>query len=114
MSGFYEDMAALAVELLDEFGGPAILNKPPVTTFDKRTGVETIVSPATSAPIVAVVGPIEVVDDQGRQLFKTIATLLVETTEGDTIIQGVMTYHVGKVTTVAPIGTPIVYLAEVS
>ncbi|WP_454883994.1 hypothetical protein [Sphingomonas oryzagri] len=113
MSGFYDDMASLAVELLGEFGGPATLNKPAVTIFDKKTGEQTVVSPATSLFVTTVVGPIEVTDDQGRQLFKTIATLLVEAAEGDTITQGVMTYRVGKVTTVAPIGTPIVYLAEV-
>lgn len=40
--------------------------------------------------------------------------MLLEPREGDTLIQGDVTWTVGKVTRVAPQGKAIVFMAEVS
>lgn len=114
--GFSQEMAALAVEMLDEFGGPAQLvsSAPAAPSFDKATGRPTAAAAPASTPVRAVVGPQEVETDDGRKETRTIATLLVEPRRGDKLVMGTQTWVVGNVTRIAPIGTPIVFFAEVS
>lgn len=113
---FYEDMAALAVEMLEEFGGDAQLVRaaPAPDAFDKRTGRATPAPAPQTIPARAVVGPQTVRADDGRTDTRTIATLIVEPLRGDQLILGSQTWVVGDVTRVAPIGTPIIFFAEVS
>ena len=114
MSEFYDEMVALAVDMLNTFGGPATLTRPAASTFDKKLGKQVITGEPSSQSVLTVVGPVEMIDDDGRKVFKTIATLLVEPREGDALTQMLRTFRIGKVTVIAPIGAPIVYLAEVA
>jgi len=113
---FYDEMAALAVEMLEEFGGDAhlIRSAPESARFDKATGRPLRAPQPTSTPVRAVVGPQEVTADDGRKDTRTIATLLVEPLRGDKLVMGSQTWVVGDVQRIAPIGTPIVFFAEVA
>ncbi|MDN8612795.1 hypothetical protein [Variovorax ginsengisoli] len=41
MSGFYDEMAAVADEILKEFGGPAVLSRVTPAAYDPTTGTTT-------------------------------------------------------------------------
>ena len=48
------------------------------------------------------------------RVSRTVATMLDQPTSGDTISMGPQLWTVGRITTIAPQGTPIIYKAEVS
>lgn len=111
-----EEFGPLAVELLAEFGAPATLSAtaPAIASFDKRTGRATVVATPAAQTVQAVVTPVDVTDEQGRQTTKTVATMTVKPNQGDKLTLGETDYIVGAVTVIAPQGQAIVYLAEVS
>ncbi|NML04273.1 hypothetical protein [Sphingomonas sp. G-3-2-10] len=111
-----EEFGPLAVELLAEFGAPATLSAtgPAIASFDKRTGRATLVTTPAAQTVQAVVTPVDVTDEQGRQTTKTVATMTAKPTQGDKLTLGEFTYTVGSVTVHAPQGQAIYYLAEVS
>ena len=113
----YDEFYPLAVEMLTEFGTDAELlatAPAPVSTAAKRAGrVAQTTSPA-SRPTKAVVGPVEVVGSDGRKSYPTLATMLAEPVEGETLNMGTSSWKIGKVTRVAPQGQAIVYMAEVA
>lgn len=115
MSDFYDDMADLAADLLNEFGRPATLTHSggAASSVAKRAGRAVTPSEIDAEDILTVVKPMKVADDEGRMLLKTVAVLLVQANVGDTIAQGQLTYRVTNVNPVAPVGQPIVYFAEV-
>lgn len=112
---FYDDMAALAVEMLAEFGIDAqLISSGPVTaSFDKATGRPKPSTPTTTT-VRVVTGPREVLDEEGRRVVRTVATLLVEPRTGDKLVIAGQPLVVGNVTVIAPVGTPIVCFAEVA
>lgn len=108
---FYEEMTLVAASLLSQFGAVATLSLS-TQTFNKQTNrVQT--STASTSACLAVVRPIEITDDQGRLLKQTQAVLNVLPVEGGKLTMGDTTWTIGKVTVVKPIGTPIIYMAEV-
>lgn len=113
---FYDNMAALAIRMLDKFGGDAQLvrSAPASEAFNKRAGRPSGSPSSTAIPVKAVVGPQDVTTDDGRIVTRTVATLLVEAQRGDKLTMGGSSWLVGNVTRIAPIGQPIIYLAEVS
>ncbi|WIA56014.1 hypothetical protein N6H05_23850 [Sphingobium sp. WTD-1] len=109
---FYEEMADLAVECLTEFGAPATLSRETVT-FDKKTNRRTavVVDPVST---LAVVDDMEVLDENtGRDVIRTIATMLHKPEVNDKLTMGDRTWIIGKVTTVQPTNLPIIHFAEV-
>lgn len=113
---FYEEMAALAVEMLAEFGGPAQLTRSAPTTgaFDKTTGRPTGSAAPTSVAVTTVVAPQAFETEDGRKEVRTVATMLTQPNHGDKLTMGSQVWIIGNVTKIAPIGTPIVFFAEVA
>jgi hypothetical protein len=113
----FDEFYPVAVEMLDEFGVDATLvsTAPAAPTAEaKRTGKAAPAPQPVSRPARAVVGPVEVTGSDGRKTLQTLATLLVEPLEGETLSMGQSSWTVGKVTRVAPQGKAIVYMAEVA
>jgi hypothetical protein len=110
---FYPFMA----DMLHEFGADATLTStaPPAPALAaKRAGRATVTQQPQSRPTRAVVGPVEVTGVDGRKSYPTLATLLTEPVEGETLIMGTSSWIIGKVTRVTPQGQPIFYMAEVA
>lgn len=114
----YAEFYPLVVEMLDEFGAPATLTSiaPAAPSLAaKRSGRA---APATETPrarpVKAAVTALEVRGDQGRLEKRSVATMLLEPREGDTLRMGDQTWTIGAVTRVAPQGKAIVFMAEVS
>lgn len=110
---FYQDMADLAAECLEEFGEAATLSRETVT-FDKKTGRRTAV---VAAPVntLAVVDDMEVLDENlGRDVIRTIATMLHKPEVNDKLTMGDRTWIIGKVTTIQPTTLAIIHFAEVT
>ena len=113
----YDEFYPLALEMLDEFGADAQLSRPgaetssydPVTDRYTSTGNTLVV-----LPVRTVVSEMEWQDDEGREVTRSTAILLVKPLQGDTLALGDFTYTVGAHRVVAPQGQVIVYLAEVS
>ncbi len=113
----YEEFYPLVVEMLDEFGAAATLvSSAPAapTTVAKRTGRAATSGTAQGRPVRAAVTALEVRGDQGRLERRSVATMLLEPREGDTLRMGDQTWTIGTVTKVAPQGKAIVFMAEVS
>ena len=107
----------LAVEMLEEFGGDATLvsTAPAPAAFNKQTGRPVTGAPAPqNRPVRVAVGPIDIAGVDGRLTYRTAATMLVEPREGDKLVQGDLTWIIGKVTRIAPQGQSILFIAEVS
>lgn len=115
----YAEFYPLVVEMLDEFGAAATLTAtaPAAPSLEaKRAGRAIAVtgSPATR-PTRAVVGPVAVQGVDGRKELRSMATMLVEPLEGETLTIGTgKPWVIGTVTRVAPQGKAIVFMAEVS
>jgi hypothetical protein len=112
----YAEFYPLVVEMLNEFGAKATIRATaPTAGFDKRTG-RPIAPPAALAdrPTWAVVGPVETEGVDGRRVRETVATMLHEPQQGDTLNMGETTWTLGAVTKVAPQGKAIVYMAVAS
>ena len=109
---FYANMALLAASLLAKFGAPATLTSNSHTINKQTNKMET--ASAVSTQCRAVVRPVEITDEDGREVTYTQAVLNVEPVEGGKLTLSSDTYNIGKVTVVKPIGSPIIYFAEVS
>ncbi len=115
----YNEFYPLAVEMLNEFGAAATLTAtaPAASTLsDKRAGRAL---PVTSKPATrttrAVVAPSQVVGVDGRMETRSVATMLAEPFEGETLTVGNgKPWIIGTVTRVAPQGQAIVFMAQVS
>lgn len=109
--GFSANQIALAARLLSRFGANGTLARAPAyhAGTDRMTSGD-----GTTRTVRMVVGPMETLDEQGREVFRTVAKMQVEPARGDTIVFGGTTYTVGNVTAVAPQGLPIIYFAEVA
>ncbi|MBT2244573.1 hypothetical protein JQK15_13595 [Sphingobium sp. BHU LFT2] len=112
---FYAEMADLIEELADEFLRPA--------TLIRKTAAQTAYVPGTRklAPAStvrldckAVAKPRATRLADGVLHHDTVLTLTVEPQIGDEIEQGVKTYKVTALETVAPTGVALVYRAVVS
>ena len=109
---FHEEMVALSISLLDEFGGPAQLIRS-TATFNKATGREVDATPTTT-PVIAQIAPVSAEDADGRAVTLSVATLLVEPRRGDKLVVGTRTFVVGDVDTQIAQNLPVVYKAEVA
>jgi len=114
----YDEFYPLVVEMLEEFGTKAVLHSdaPAAASLAaKRAGRAT---PAAQTPqgrtTLVAVAPMQVASDNGRMETRSIATMLLEPSEGETLVMGDVRWKVGAVTRVAPQGKAIVYMAEVS
>lgn len=109
---FYEEMADLAAEMLNEFGAAATLSRETVS-FNKATGRRTAVV-ANPIATLALVDDMEVLDENtGRDVIRTIATMLHKPEVNDKLTMGDRTWIIGKVTTLQPTNLPIIHFAEV-
>jgi hypothetical protein len=114
----YDEFYPLAVEMLDEFGADATLTAtaPAASTLDAKRAGRAIPATGTPAqrPCRAVVGPLQVLGVDGRRETRSVATMLSEPHEGETLTMGETSWVIGKVDRTAPQGKPILYTAEVS
>ncbi|MBD8699280.1 hypothetical protein IFT54_05550 [Sphingomonas sp. CFBP 13714] len=115
----YEEFYPLAVEMLDEFGAAATLTAtaPAASSLDaKRAGrALPVTGQPSSRPTRAVVAPSQIVGVDGRTETRSVATMLAEPFEGETLVIGTgKPWIVGTVTRVAPQGQAIVFMAQVS
>jgi|GEM_PF-2534558 len=113
----YDEFYPLAVELLTELGTDATLTgTAPADTSNaaKRAGRASAGGQPQGRPTKAVVGPIEVAGSDGRKTLQSVATMLAEPHEGDTLTMGSLSWQIGKVTRIAPQSQAIVYIAEVA
>ena len=114
---FYEEMAVLAAEMLDEFGAPGVLVRsgPTSSTFDKKLGRNVTTSGAPlEIPTSASVGPVEMRGVEGRLVLQTVAVTLVAPEQGDKLRWGDLTYTVGTVTALPLQGRIVAYMSEVA
>ncbi|UYY77497.1 hypothetical protein [Sphingomonas sp. R1] len=113
----YDEFYPLAIELLTELGTDATLigTAPTDTSLAaKRAGRVAAGGQPQGRPTKAVVGPIEVTGSDGRKTLQSVATMLAEPHQGDTLTMGSLSWQIGKVTRIAPQGQAIVYIAEVA
>ena len=109
---FYEEMAELAVEMLNEFGAAATLSRETVS-FDKKSNrrIAVTVDPVAT---LAVMDELEVLDENtGRLVVRTVAYLLAKPATGEILMMGDRKWTIGKVTTVQPTNLAIIHFAEV-
>ena len=114
---FYEDMAAVAIGLLADFGvdGQLVRSAPKSAYFEKATGRELPRPGPTIIPVRAATGPQSVELVEGRTVTRATATLLVEPLRGDQLLLGARTWVVDSVKAYEGAdGTAIAYEAGVS
>lgn len=112
------EFGPLVVEMLTEFGTKATLTRKGASLtptaeqkFDKAARAA---KQATTLTTLAVVAPQKIKNDEGRYVSASVATMLAKPVEGDTLTMGAQVWTIGEVTTVAPQGEAIVYMAVVS
>lgn len=113
----YDEFHPVALEMLSEFGADGQLSRAGAasSTYDPITDTYTSASPTTVVePVRTVISEMEWQDEQGREVTKATAILLVKPHAGDTLTQGSFAYTVGKHRVIAPQGQAVLYLAEVS
>lgn len=108
---FSQRQAALAARLLARFGANGTLT--PAPTYDPLTDRMSATG-SGAITVRMVLGPMETVDQDGREAFRTVARMQTRPERGGTIAYAGATYTVGDVTVIAPQGLPIIYQAEVS
>ncbi|MGZ0071718.1 hypothetical protein ACT9ST_08430 [Sphingobium limneticum] len=114
---FYEEMAELAAEMLEEFGTPGVLVRsgPTISQFDKKLGRNIVTtSAAQRIPVSASVGPVAVKNSEGREVLKSVAVTLSAPVQGDTLEWGDLTYTIGVVTGLPLQGKIVAYMSEVA
>lgn len=109
---FADNMIALEKRLLTRFGANGTLTSLP-TAFDPETG-RMVEVPVTTRTVRMTVGPQETLDEEGRQVFRTVASMMVKPTRGETITFARQTYTVGNVRTLYEADKPVMYVAEVT
>ena len=114
----YEEFHPLVVELLEEFGTKATLSgtAPDAAVLAAKRAGRALPKgqQAAGRPTLAVVTPVKREGDNGRLEMRSVATMLLEPHEGETLTIGSDTWNIGSVTRVAPQGKAIVYMADVS
>lgn len=114
----YDEFYPVAVEMLEEFGTTATLTSTAPaapSAAAKRSGRATPTSGAAqNRPVATIVSPLQIEGVDGRLETRSVATMLLEPREGDTLTMGAQVWKVGTVTRLAPQGQPIVFFAEVS
>jgi hypothetical protein len=112
------EFGPLVLEMLTEFGTKATLTRKGAslapTTDQKFNKAARVAKQATTQTTLAVVAPQQIKNDEGRYVSASVATLLAKPIEGDTLTMGTQVWTIGEVTSVAPQGEAIVYMAVVS
>ncbi len=106
-------------ELLDEFGSAATITRAgvadaPLPTQKFNKAARTKAAPGTISTIAVIVEPETAGNDDGARTGKSVAVMLDEPIQGDTLTIGDATYKIGKVSKTAPQGQAVYYEAEVS
>tara|TARA_R110000782_G_C14819221_1_gene413868 strand:- start:21717 stop:22073 length:357 start_codon:yes stop_codon:yes gene_type:complete len=114
---FYDDMAAVAVELLNEFGTPVVLPRVTGGSYDPVTG-ETTAGSDESATTIGLIKPYPDNLIDGTRIRSTdkmlVITAAVEPLMTDTPQMGGTTLgSVVGIKTVNPAGIPICYFVQV-
>ena len=109
---FSDRMVALEARLLARFGANGTLSgSGMVYDADLDRMVPASTTPRT---VRMVIGPSETLDEDGREVFRTVAKMQVKPERGDTIVFAGETFTVGHVNTFYEADTPVLYIAEVS
>ena len=112
MISFADRMVALETRLLARFGangqliGPSTVYDPATNSMVEATGNRRIVR--------MIVGPAETLDEEGREVFRTVAKMQTKPMRGDTIVFAGTTFEVGNVRTLYEGDKPVLYVAEVT
>jgi hypothetical protein len=116
-----DEFLPAAVELLNEFGISSTLTRRSSVTRAPTASMKFDRTARTAPEEVIVITTLAVVTPQKRTDIATgvvttrsIALMLDEPVQGDTLTLGGTTYKVGEVTVIAPQGQAIYYEAEVS
>lgn len=109
---FSDRMVALEARLLARFGANGTLT-PQGTRYDADNDLMVPVDTLPQA-VRMVVGPSETLDEQGREVFRTVAKMQTKPAQGDTIVFAGQSYTVGHVNTLYEADVPTLYVAEVS
>ena len=111
----------VATKLLTRFGTAATLTRTGVTgpvsaaaKFDREARQAAVASPVVIQTL-AIIGDEKQIDiTTGATTYTTMATMLAQPIQGDTLTLGNQSYRVGQVTTIAPQGVAIYYKCAVS
>jgi hypothetical protein len=109
---FPDRMLALEARLLERFGANGTVASSGMkydATLDRQVPVE-----ANPRTVRMTVGPAETLDEDGREVFRTVAKMQVKPVRGDTIVFAGQSYAVGNVRTLYEADVPTLYVAEVS
>ncbi|WP_343545375.1 hypothetical protein [Sphingomonas paucimobilis] len=109
---FSDNMVALEARLLTRFGAYGTLTGQG-TVYDADLD-RMVPAPASTRTVRMIVGPAETLDEEGREVFRTVAKLQTKPTKGDVIEFAGETFTVGHVNTLYEGDTPTLYIAEVS
>lgn len=117
MTTFYEDMAAVAVELLQEFGAPVTFPRESGGSFDPITGVETPGSDDSETTIGLVKPyPEKLIDGTRIQMGDRMLVLSPEvepSMDDKPMMGGAPLGNIVAITTSSPAGIPVCYFAQV-
>lgn len=111
-SAFADRMVALEKRMLDRFGANGTLESSG-KVYDADLD-EMVDGSATVSTVRMTVGPSETLDEDGREVFRTVATMQVEPVRGQKLTFAGKTYEVGNVRTLYEGDTPVIYVAEVN
>jgi hypothetical protein len=108
---FGDNMMALEARMLTRFGAFGTL-VPKGTAYD--ADLDRMVEVAGQPRNVRMtLGPSETLDEEGREVFRTVAKMQVEPVRGDEIVFAGKPYTVGNVQTLYEGDTAVLYVAEV-
>lgn len=110
---FSDRMVALETRLLVRFGANGTLTGQG-TVYD--ADLDRMVPASSAAPrtIRMTLGPAETLDEEGREVFRTVAKTQTKPMRGDTITFAGTHYSVGNVVTLYEGDVPVLYIAEVN
>ena len=112
MSAFSDRMVSLEARLLDRFGANGTLGTSEFTYNPDTNRMEP--SAGDIQTVRMTVGPAETLDEEGREVFRTVAKMQIEPRNGQTLTFAGKTYTVGNVVTLYEADVPVLYVAEVS
>lgn len=109
----YDELRAVAKDLLDEFGGAATLERR-TRTYSTATGgtTETPTNLSVKAVLLAPAGSITMAERRGETIDRTRYAIIGSDNEpkvGDTLLMAGVRYPITGVTAVAPDGAAIIY-----
>lgn len=110
-SAFADRMVALEKRMLDRFGANGTLESSG-DIYDPVTR-RVVDGSATRRTVRMTVGPSETLDENGREVFRTVATMQVEPVRGQKLTFAGKPYTIGNVRTLYEGDTPVIYIAEV-